>query len=82
MPRISQQPRPVNTRERHCPERLHVVRSAHATASNIYPGTRAYIVNSQGARLVVGRDVSERAATALKRSANAAAAGEKERVAA
>jgi hypothetical protein len=47
------------------------MRSAHTTATAIYPQSRAFVVTKDGARLVAGRDASASAVSALHHHAEA-----------
>jgi hypothetical protein len=50
-------------------DKLVVMRSTDATAANVYPMARPYVVTRDGARLVVGKDVSFGAYHALRADA-------------
>lgn len=52
--------------------KLAVMRSAHVSASGVYPMARAYVYNSRGARVTPGPDISASAIDALHRHAQRA----------
>ncbi len=52
-------------------EHVEVVRSAHGRADQTFVTVASFVVSSTGARLLTGRTITKRAASALERNAEA-----------